>query len=231
MTDHERSLDDRVAAVQRSVAAAAAAAGRSPAEITLVAVSKTADRAAVDAAQALGLHHFGENRVQDARAKFAEPLAAGGRLHLIGQLQTNKAKQAAALFDLVESVDRPSLVEALGRAAAGLDKTLPVLLQVNVAREPQKAGCAPEEAAELAALIQVTDGLALRGLMTIAPLVPSAEQARPVFAALRELRAALLWGDPSLDLPVLSMGMTNDYPVAIAEGATEVRIGRAVFGG
>lgn len=223
-------LADRIAAVRAAVSATARAAGRDPDEITLVAVSKTVDRAVVDAAYALGLRHFGENRVGDARAKFAAPLPPDATLHLIGQLQSNKARPAAALFGIVESVDRASLIDALDRAAADLPAPLSVLLQVNVAREPQKAGCPPEEAPALAARLAAAPNLALRGLMTIAPLVPDPEQARPVFAGLRELRDALLAGDPSLDLGILSMGMTNDYPVAIAEGATHVRIGRAIFG-
>jgi len=233
MTDRDLELERlaaRLGRVRAAIAGAASRAGRSPDDITLVAVSKTVDRAMVDAAFRLGLRHFGENRVQDARAKFAPPPPADARLHLIGQLQTNKAKPAAALFDMVESVDRPSLVDALEKAAHALGRRLPVLLQVNVAREPQKAGCDPEDAPALAAQITGAPHLALRGLMTIAPLVANAEDVRPVFAGLRELRDVLCRADPALDLPILSMGMTNDYPVAIAEGATHVRIGRAIFG-
>ena len=224
------ALGERIARVREAVADAATAAGRGADEVTLVAVSKTVDRATVDEAYALGLRHFGENRVQDALAKFAAPPPPDASLHLIGQLQSNKARPAAAFFALIESVDRPSLIDALEKAGAGAAAPIAVLLQVNVAREPQKAGCPPEAAPALAARVHASPHLALRGLMTIAPLVADPEEARPVFAGLRELRDRLIGDDPSLDLPVLSMGMSNDYPVAVAEGATHVRIGRALFG-
>ena len=227
----ETALGERIAAVHAAIAEAAIAAGRRPEEITLVAVTKTVDRATVDEAYAHGLRHFGENRVQDALAKFATPPPPDAALHLIGQLQSNKARPASHLFDLIESVDRPSLIDALEKSGAGMGRPVPVLLQVNIAREPQKAGCTPEDAAALAARIHGSPHLALRGLMTIAPLVADPEEARPVFAGLRALRDRLADDDPSLDLGVLSMGMSNDYPVAIAEGATLVRIGRAVLGG
>lgn len=223
-------LASRIATVQAALAAAAHAAGRDPAEVTLVAVSKTVDRATVDAAYHLGLRHFGENRVQDSLAKFAEPLPPDATLHLIGQLQTNKARAAAALFGVVESVDRPSLVDALQREAERLGRAVPVLLQVNVAGEAQKAGCDPADAEPLARRIVASPGLDLRGLMTIAPLVDDPEQVRPVFRGLREVRDRLRQ-DLGTPLSVLSMGMSNDYPIAVGEGATEVRVGRAVFAG
>src|SRR3954452_6844998 len=143
------TLADRLDTVLADVAASAGKAGRVPEQITVVAVSKTVDRPAVDAPFALGVRHFGENRVQDAARKFAEPLPAGAALHLIGQLQSNKAKPAVALFDISESVDRPSLIDALEKEAARRGEPIVVLLEVNVAREPQKAGCDPEQAAEL----------------------------------------------------------------------------------
>lgn len=213
------------------VAAAARAAGRDPDDITVVAVSKTVDRATVDAALALGLRHFGENRVQDAQRKFADPLPADAVLHMIGQLQSNKARAAVALFDIIESVDRPSLIDALEKEAGRWEKPLPVLLQVNVASEEQKAGCDPEAAPELLARLARSTWLRPRGLMTMAPLFADPEQTRPIFAGLRALRDALQCGFPDVDLSTLSMGMSNDYRIAIAEGATMVRIGRAIFGG
>lgn len=230
MVDRD-ALAMRVARVRTAVAEAAVSAGRNADEITIVAVSKTVDRASVDAAYALGLRHFGENRVGDASAKFAEPLPPDARLHLVGQLQSNKARSAARLFTMIESVDRPSLIDALEKAASALASPMPVLLQVNIAREGQKAGCAPEDAAALVARIQQSPALRLAGLMTIAPLVADPEMARPIFAGLRQLRDRLLTDEPSLNFSMLSMGMTNDYPVAIGEGATHVRIGRAIFGG
>ncbi|HEX5500527.1 MAG TPA: YggS family pyridoxal phosphate-dependent enzyme, partial [Thermomicrobiales bacterium] len=224
-------LAERIATVRQRVADAARAAGRDPDEVAIVAVSKTVGREAVDEAYRLGVRRFGENRVQAAAAKFAEPLPADAALHLIGHLQSNKARTAARLFDLIESVDRLSVIDALEREGARLDRPIPVLLQVNLAREPQKAGCPPEAAADLAVRIAGADWLDLRGLMTIAPLVADPEATRPVFAGLRRLRDELQRAQPALRLERLSMGMTNDFPIAIAEGATEVRIGRAIFGG
>ncbi len=224
------ALATHIDAVRRRIAEAAERAGRDPESVTLLAVSKTVDRATVDAAYALGLRHFGENRVQDSLRKYAEPLPADADLHLIGQLQSNKARQAAALFSVIESVDRPSLIDALEKEADRLGRRLPVLLQVNVAGEAQKAGCSPDDAPDLAARLLASPGFDLRGLMTIAPLVPDPEQVRPVFAGLRTLRDALR-EDTGAALDVLSMGMSDDFAVAIAEGATHVRVGRAVFSG
>lgn len=229
----EISLAGRIAAVQEQVAEAANASGRAPADVAIVAVSKTVPRAAVDEALALGLRQFGENRVQEAREKFAEPLppvAPVASLHLIGQLQSNKARHACRLFDRIESVDRPSLVETLEREAARADRTLSVLLQVNIAGEQQKAGCAPEELPLLAQQVMAAAHLRLDGLMTIGPLVSDAEETRLIFRSLREQRDRLQDRLAGHDLPVLSMGMSNDFEIAIAEGASHVRIGRAIFG-
>jgi pyridoxal phosphate enzyme (YggS family) len=223
------TLRDRIDRVTDTIAEAAIAAGRDPGEVTLVAVSKTSDRPTIDEAYALGIRHFGENRVQDAARRYEPPLPDDLHLHMIGQLQTNKARQAAALFTSVESVDRPSLIEALDKAAERLQQPLPVLVQVNIAGESQKAGCDPSNTRSLIEQVQASSWLKLHGLMTIAPLVSDPEAVRPVFAGLRELRDRLRESDPSLSLDVLSMGMTDDYQVAIAEGATQVRIGRAIF--
>jgi pyridoxal phosphate enzyme (YggS family) len=223
-------LTVRLERVREMVSTAAHAAGRQAEDVTIVAVSKTVERAAVDAAVALGLRHFGENRVQEAGRKFAEPLPDDCFLHLIGQLQSNKARPAVDIFDVVESVDRLSLIDALEKEAAKRGRPLDVLLQVNVAREAQKAGCSPEEAPELIGLLVESPWLNPSGLMTMAPLVDEPEAVRPVFAGLRKLRDDLQRQHPSVDLATLSMGMSNDFAVAIAEGATQVRIGRAIFG-
>lgn len=223
------TLRERITRARASIADAAAKAGRSPAEITLVAVTKTVERPEIEEAYALGIRHFGENRVQDAARRLDSPLPPDAHLHMIGQLQTNKARQSVSLFNLIESVDRPSLVHALDKEAGRLHRPAPVLIQVNIAGEAQKAGCPPELTASLIALVQNASWLRLRGLMTIAPLVPTPEDARPVFAGLRALRDQLQANNPALSLDILSMGMTDDYLVAIAEGATEVRIGRAIF--
>jgi len=223
-------LAERVATVQQQVAAAAAASGRDPDDITIIAVCKTAPREAVDAAVELGLRHFAENRVQDALRKFEAPLPPGCDLHLIGHLQTNKVRPAVGLFDVIETVDRPSLITALEKEAARIEKRLPVLVQVNIAGEEQKAGCTPQEAHGLLAALTASPWLEPQGFMTMAPLVADPEEVRPVFRGLRELRNQLQEQFADVPLPVLSMGMSNDYPVAIAEGATLVRVGRAIFG-
>jgi pyridoxal phosphate enzyme (YggS family) len=174
-----------------------------------------------------GLTEFGENKVQEARGKIEE--LGRGRWHLIGHLQTNKAKEAVRLFDAIDSLDRLDLAQELDRRAEALGKTQEVLLQVNVAGESTKFGCAPGSARELAGAINALPRLSLRGLMTIAPYAPEPEKSRPHFAALRELRDTLQ-RDTGLHLPVLSMGMSGDFTVAIEEGSTSVRIGTALFG-
>ena len=220
-----------LAEVRERVELAARFSGRSASEITIVAVSKTFPREAVDEAHALGLNVFGENRLQEATAKFADSMPTEMRVHLIGQLQSNKVRPAIALFDRIESVDRISLITALEKEAARIDTRVSVLLQVNVSREVQKSGCGPYEAILLAEAIVACDHLRLDGLMGIAPFVDDAVDARPAFRELRALRDSIVWGVPGSDLPVLSMGMSGDFEVAIEEGATHVRIGSAIFGG
>jgi pyridoxal phosphate enzyme (YggS family) len=223
------ALAGRIARVREEVAAAERRAGREPGSVTIVGVCKTVERPTVDEAYALGLRHFGENRVQVAKAKFGAAHPADLTLHLIGSLQTNKAKEAVALFDLVHSVDRANLIEALATAATRAGRRLPVLLQVNIAGEESKQGCAPGATEALALAVAAQPALDLRGLMTMAPFYPEMEATRPVFRALRQLRDDLQNTHPELHLPDLSMGMTNDFPVAIEEGATIVRVGRAIF--
>ena len=222
------TLAQRIESVLERIAAAAERSGRTSADVTLIGVTKTVGRDVVDEAYALGMRHFGENRVQDCVEKFATPLPNDAVLHEIGQLQTNKAKQAVQLFQVIHSVDRPSLVQALDKAATAQGKRIDVLIQVNVAGEDQKAGCEPDDAAGLIGAVRASSSLALRGLMTMAPLVATPDEARPVFAGLCELRNRLT-ADHGLELPWLSMGMTNDFEVAIEEGATHVRVGRAIF--
>ncbi len=226
--DTAAALAARIAAVRAEIAAAAGRAGRDPSTVTLVGVCKTVERPTVDNAYAHGLRHFGENRVQVARAKFGAERPDDLVLHLIGSLQTNKAREAVALFDLIHSVDRLGLIDALANAAARAGRRLPILLQVNIAGEESKQGCEPGEVTALAAAIVAHPSLEWRGLMTMAPYVPSAET-RPVFRALRALRDELRGRHPDQPLPELSMGMSNDYAVAIEEGATIVRVGRAIF--
>ena len=222
------SIESNLRQVNETIAQAAECAGRAPSSVRLIGVSKTVGRGQVDEAYAAGLRDFGENRVQDAREKFNPPLPAGATLHLIGYLQTNKARDAAALFDYVHSVDRLAIIEALNKRAAQLDKHLKVLVQVNIAGEEQKHGCEPEDAAGLVRAAGACSHLEVVGLMTIAPLVATSEEARPVFRGLRELRDEIA-RSTGIELSELSMGMTNDYGVAIEEGATMIRVGRAVF--
>lgn len=229
--DSRSPMERNVLEIRERVALAALEAGRNPAEITMTAVSKTFGRDAVDEAYALGLTTFGESRVQEAKAKFEGDLPSDLRVHLIGQLQTNKAKQAIVLFDRIETVDRLSLVQALEKEAAKLDTLVSVLLQVNIGREPQKSGCLPEDAPELVETIVASPHLRLDGMMGIAPLVPYAEEARPYFRLLRELRDEIMTSRKDVDLSVLSMGMSGDFEAAIAEGATHIRVGSAIFGG
>jgi len=222
-------LGGRIARVREEVDAAARRAQRGADEVTIVGVCKTVERPVIDEAYRHGLRHFGENRVQVARAKFGAGCPADLTLHLIGSLQTNKARDAVTLFDVVHSVDRLSLVAALIKEAGRASRRVPVLVQVNIAGEASKEGCAPVEAPDLVRRIAGEPALELRGLMTIAPLVADAEETRPIFRALRHLRDDLRRVDRRLELPDLSMGMTNDFPVAIEEGATIVRVGRAIF--
>lgn len=222
------TLAERIEQVQGRIQQAAQRAKRNASEVTLIAVSKTVDRATVDEAYALGLRDFGENRVQDSIEKFATPFPPDASLHLIGQLQTNKVNHALRIFSTIHSVDRPSLIAELDRRAGLNGRPVDVLLQVNIAGEEQKAGADPADAQALAEQITVSNNLHLRGLMTMAPLELDAEATRPTFRGLRELRDSLA-SRLSIDLPWLSMGMTNDFEIAIEEGATHVRVGRAIF--
>ena len=227
---------DEVAAFARAraevlgrIAAAAVRAGRDPAGVTLVAVSKTVPAARVRAAVAAGLDVLGENRVQEAAGKIPE--VPGASWHLIGPLQSNKARRAVDLFDVVESVDSEELAGRLNRITGQLrpGRPLPILLQVNVDRDPAKAGFGPEALEALAERLDALDGLDVRGLMTIGRLAGDPEEARPTFVALHALSETLRTRWPRLG-PELSMGMTDDYEVAVEEGATIVRVGRALFG-
>ena len=211
------------------IADACARAGRDPAGVTLVAVSKTVPVERVRAAVAAGLTTLGENRVQEGEDKAAA--VTGATWHLVGPLQSNKAKRALETFDVIQTVDSVALAERLDRLATEVrpGARVPVLLQVNVDRDPAKAGFDPEGLAGAAAALGGLARLDVRGLMTVGRLVERAEDARPTFAALRELSERLRTEWPGLG-PELSMGMTDDFAVAVEEGATIVRVGRALFG-
>ena len=216
--DITRNLRD----VERRIAQAAQMAGRSPAEITIVAVTKGLTAQAIEAALEAGIRHIGENRVQEARGKIARlsNLQPCPTWHMVGHLQTNKVKTAVEIFDIIHSIDSLRLAEALsGRAR----NTVPVLLQVNISGEEPKSGFSEAELPKAAEDVARLSMLKVKGLMTIAPLVSDPEEVRPIFRRLRELR-------DYLGLEHLSMGMSDDFEVAVGEGATMVRIGRAIFG-
>lgn len=221
------SIAESLREIRERMREACIAAGRDPAEVTLVAVSKMHPPAAVDEALRAGQLDFGENYVQEVREK-VPVLPAAIRWHYIGSLQRNKVKYLAPWVHMIHTVDSLRLAQEIDHRAAEHGRTIPVLLQVNVAREDVKSGCSVEEAPALAEQIARLEHLELRGLMTMPPFWP-AEQVRPFFAGLRELRERLR-ADLGLDLPELSMGMTADFEVAIAEGATLVRVGTAIFG-
>jgi PLP dependent protein len=229
-TDLQELLATNIAQVRSRIAEAVQRAGRQLDEVTLVAVSKTKPVAMVEMAFRLGVTDFGENRVQEALPKIAAFRPQGLRWHMIGHLQSNKAGKVVNSFDCVQSVDSLSLARLLNRHATQNNIRLPALLEVNVSGEESKEGMAPGELRKLARQIVALPSLDVQGLMTIAPLVDDAEEVRPVFRALRELRDQLRHEVPDCAWHHLSMGMTDDYRVAIEEGATIVRIGRAIFG-
>lgn len=202
--------------------AACQAAGRDAASVVLTAVSKTQGAEAIDAILATGQRVFGENRVQEAEGRWADRLAdlPGLELRLIGPLQTNKAEDAVALFDVIETLDREKLARALAVAAAKLGRSPRVLVQVNTGAEPQKAGVLPEEADALIQTARDTHGLNVEGLMCIPP---ADENPAPHFDLLKSIAARN-------GLSVLSMGMSGDFEAAIGRGATHVRVGTALFG-
>jgi PLP dependent protein len=218
----------RVAALRRAVAEAAARVGRAPDSIAIVAVAKTVAPGAVSEALAAGLRDVGENYLQEARAK--RPSVRGDAAwHLIGRLQRNKVRGVLALFDRVHTVDSPALGTLLAAEAARAGRRLPVLIQVNVAGESSKGGVRPEGVEELAGVLLGEAALALDGLMAVPPPAAEPEDSRPHFRLLREVRdrAERRLG---VELPHLSMGMSDDFRVAVEEGATLLRLGRALFG-
>jgi pyridoxal phosphate enzyme (YggS family) len=243
-------LAQNVERVQERIARACARAGRSPAGVTLVAVSKTFSAEAIAEAYHLGLRDFGENRVEEAERKIPNVKCQISNLqaiesaspqslvtwHLVGHLQSRKAREAVGLFDVIHSVDSVKLADKLSRLCAEAGRVMPILLECNVSGEEAKYGfrvvTAVDKArwmAEVEAILALP-GVRVEGLMTVAPIVADAEDARPVFRTLRELRDELAARFPQVGWRHLSMGMTDDFEVAIEEGATLVRIGRAIFG-
>jgi len=223
-------ISGNIEKIQQRIEAACSRCGRDPAAVRLVAVTKTVSVDKIREALAAGVTVCGENYMQEARAKIGM-LPAAASWHFIGHLQSNKARQAAELFDLIHSVDSLHLAHALDKAAAAAGKLLRVLVQVNISGEQSKHGIDPRETVRLVREMSECSHVRVAGLMTIPPLLPSPEESRPYYAALRRLRddmAGLLPG--SVSLSELSMGMSADFEVAIEEGATLVRVGTAIFG-
>jgi len=222
------SLPDNLTSIQQRIRAACTRAGRPAATVMLLAVSKTHPPATIELAVDCGLLHFGENKVQEAKAKI--PLCPGkARWHFIGHLQSNKVRDAVELFEMIQTVDSLSLAREIARRAEQAAKTMPILLEVNVAGEASKFGYQPKQLlAEIGELGRLPR-LVIHGLMAIPPFSPLPEQSRPYFQRLRGLKteAETILGYP---LPHLSMGMSGDFEVAIEEGSTIVRVGTALFG-
>lgn len=230
MSEPEELEAVRLAILER-IAAAARRIGRDPASITVVAITKTVPPERIVAAAAAGFDTFGENRVQERQAKAAAVVGTQAAWHLVGPLQSNKARRAVELFDVIETVDSVDLAQRLSRLAGEVrpGSPLPILLQVNVDEDTAKSGFDPAALErDLPAILDLAD-LAVGGLMTVGRLVDAPELARPTFVGLRTLSERLRARHPGLG-PGLSMGMSEDYPIAVEEGATLVRIGRAIFG-
>ncbi len=228
------AIAENVARVRDRMARAAGRVGRSPDSVTLMAVSKTVDPERIREAYAAGVRVFGENRVQE----FQEKLPALAELrdaewHLIGHLQTNKARKGAEVFHAVDSVDSLRLAQKLDQAAAGLDKVLPVLIEINIGSEESKSGVPLDSPAldDLLRGVAQLEHIHVRGLMAVPPLAQNPEATRPYFRLLRDLRDTLAGRKlPRVQMDVLSIGMSHDFEVAIEEGSTCVRVGTAIFG-
>jgi len=232
MANHRKLVERNFAEVTDRIAAACARAGRSPDSVLLVAVTKTVGTDIARVLYDLGVRDIGENRVQEAMRKFEQLHDLDFRWHMIGHLQTNKVKRAVQIFSMVHSVDRLHLAQELDKRCGRLNMKMPVLIQVNVSGEESKFGAAPEEAPKLIEEMSRLEHISIEGLMTMAPFYEDSEKCRPVFRALRELRDKIAeMKIENVRMEHLSMGMTNDYEIAVEEGATMVRIGSALFRG
>jgi PLP dependent protein len=219
-------IRDNIAQIMQRIDSACSRVSRDPREITIVAVTKGRSADQIKEALANGLTDIGENRVQEALLKYAALIPDAQvpiRWHLVGHLQTNKTKEAVKVFSLIHSLDSRHLAEEIDKQAAKINKLQDVLIEVNVSGEESKFGIKPAEAADFIKDISALKNISVKGLMTIAPILENAQNARPYFRQLRELR------DKINGLSILSMGMSDDFEVAIEEGATMVRIGRALF--
>jgi hypothetical protein len=226
------SVQENVERIQERIQLACQRAGRPAEDVRLIAVSKTKPAEAIREAYAAGLREFGENRVQEAAAKRKELADLDAAWHLIGHLQSNKAKQAVQLFASIHSVDSLNLAEKIDRAAASLGRKLPVLIEVHLGEEASKFGVEEDALLQLAEKIGALPSIELRGLMTLPPFFDIPEDVRPFFRRLREMAERLEARNlPGVSMRELSMGMSHDFEIAIEEGATIVRVGTAIFGG
>jgi pyridoxal phosphate enzyme (YggS family) len=228
--DKEMSIAENLARVKEQMAKAAMRSGRTPDSVKLVGVTKTVEVDRIKEAVSAGLQILGENYVQEARDKIKE---VGGEVswHFVGRLQTNKAKYAVKLFDMIQTVDSFKLAKELDRRAQPLGRKMPIIIQVNLASEVSKGGVEPSECISLIKQISELANLQIRGLMTMPPFFDQPERARPYFAQLRELSQEIAGAQlPAVEMAELSMGMSGDFETAIEEGATLVRVGTAIFG-
>lgn len=224
-------ISEHLALISSKIAAAAARAGRKPGEVRIVAAAKGQGREKIEEALAAGIRVIGHNYLQEAYKEVPGKLLSDAKFHMIGHLQKNKAGKAVELFDVVETVDDAKLAEALNRRAEDLNRTIGVMIQLNLSGEPQKSGITENEVERLAAAIRELPSIKLLGLMTMPPFFDDPDRARPYFAHLRDLREKLMGsGILSSEMNDLSMGMSGDFEVAVEEGATLVRIGTMLFG-
>ena len=229
-------VKNNVIKVQTQIVQACKSAGRSPADVTLVAVTKFAPLEAIQEAINAGIKHIAENRVQEAAHKFPPLLAKNPGLtaHIIGHVQTNKVKDAVKACSLIQSVDSFKLAGEIEKQAVKLGKTVDILLQFDTAREEQKFGAAPEEAYALVELVSQLAHVRIKGLMAMAPFTQDEGIVRKTFADLRSIRDGIIQrfkGNPKVEMDILSMGMSGDYKIAIEQGSTMVRVGSAIFNG
>lgn len=229
------TLAENYARIEDAIAKACRDAQRPRHEIALIAVSKMHPAAIVEEAVSLGMRQFGENRVQEwqgKRLELTDAVRGAAKAHLIGHLQSNKAARAVEIFDAIDTLDSLKLAEKLNAAAANMERVVPVVLEIKLSDEESKEGLDPN-GAELEQLLErlpALENLKLRGVMTVPPFLKDMEAVRPYFRRLHDLRDGWAQAHPRLSFETLSMGMTHDFPVAIEEGATEIRIGTALFG-
>ena len=224
-----QGIENNLKRVEETIRQAALSCGRDPASIKLLAVSKTFPAEIVERTFRAGQRLFGENRVQEAAAKIPSVHADGIRWHLVGHLQTNKIRQAVQLFDVIESIDSEKVARKVDQSCRQIDKVMPVFIQINVGDEPQKFGIRPGQVHEVVEKVDALPNLDLQGLMSIPPYAADPETSRPYFRRMSELLHQVNTPRAS-PLHELSMGMSSDFPVAIEEGATVVRVGTSIFG-